>query len=74
MAIAPVPEAVEPGLAAAAAVVRALAPWSQASRIATFTEHVVESSSLFDPDSWARLARLRDVVDPGRLLVANHRL
>lgn len=74
VAVAPVPEAAVAGAAAAGAVVRALAPWSHSSRIATFTERVVPSSSLYDADAWVRLSRLRDVVDPGRVLVANHRL
>lgn len=72
IAIAPFPEAAAAGAAAAAGVVRALAPWSLPSRIPTFTETGVDTSSMFDGEAWARLARLRDVHDPSRLFLAHH--
>ncbi len=74
IAIAPLPEAAAAGQAAATAVARALAPWSQASRMPTFTDLQVETSSMFDGEAWVRLSHLRDAADPGRLFVANHRL
>jgi len=72
--IAPGPEAAAAGQAAATAVVRALAPWSQASRVPTFTDLQVETSSMFDGEAWVRLLQLREAADPGRLFVANHQL
>ena len=74
LAIAPFPEAAVAGQAAATATVAALAPWSQASRVPTFTENRVDTSSLFDGEAWARLSHLRDQADPGRLFLANHQL
>jgi len=74
VAIAPFPEAAEQGLADAAAVVRALAPWSTATRLLNFTEHRVDVSSGYDGDDWARLCTVRDRVDPTRVFQANHAL
>jgi FAD/FMN-containing dehydrogenase len=74
LAVAPTPEAAAAGRAAAEGVVRAMAPWSRASRVLTFTENRVDVSSGFDGEDWARLAHLRDRFDPERRLVANHRV
>ena len=74
IAIAPLPEAAGPAAPPAAAVVKALAPWSQASRVPTFTENKVETNSMFDGEAWARLSHLRDQADPDRLFVANHQV
>ena len=73
-AMAPFPEAAAAGQAAATGLARALAPWSQASRVPTFTDLQVETGSMFDGEAWARLSHLRDAADPGRLFVANHQL
>jgi FAD/FMN-containing dehydrogenase/enamine deaminase RidA (YjgF/YER057c/UK114 family) len=72
IAMAPTPQAAAAGAAAAAGVVRALAPWSLPSRIPTFTDTREDTSSMFDPEAWAALARIRDAHDPTRLFVANH--
>ena len=72
--IAPGPEAAVVGQAAATAAVRAVAPWSQASRVPTFTDLQVETSSMFDGEAWVRLCQLRAAADPDRLFVANHQL
>jgi FAD/FMN-containing dehydrogenase/enamine deaminase RidA (YjgF/YER057c/UK114 family) len=72
IAVAPFPEAVAAGAAAAAGVVRALAPWSVPSRIPTFTDTREDTSSMFDGEAWVRLARLRDAHDPTRLFLAHH--
>ena len=74
IAIAPFPEAAAAGAAAAAGVVRAMAPWSQPSRIPTFTDSAEDTGSMFDGEAWARLARIREAFDPARVLVAHHRV
>jgi len=72
VAMAPTPQAAVAGRAAAFTVVRALGAWSRTSLVPTFTETRVDPSRFYDGEDWARLCRLRDVVDPERLLVANH--
>ena len=52
--------------------VAALARWSLPSRIPTFTDTREDTSSMFDPEAWARLARVRDEHDPTRLFLAHH--
>jgi FAD/FMN-containing dehydrogenase len=74
VAIAPFPEAAAAGRAGAAATIAALAPWSQASRVPTFTENKVETNSMFDGEAWARLSHLRAEADPNRLFLANHQV
>ncbi|UUW91762.1 FAD-binding oxidoreductase [Pimelobacter simplex] len=74
MAMAPTPQAAVAGRAAAFSVVRALSGWARPSLVPTFTETTVDTSRFYDGDDWAALCRLRDVVDPGRLFVANHGL
>lgn len=74
IAIAPFPEAATQGLADAATVVRALAPWSTATRVLNFTEQRVDASSGYDVEDWARLCAVRDRFDPAGVLLANHAL
>lgn len=74
IAVAPFPEAAAAGAAAAAEVVRAMAPWSLPSRVPTFTDTREDSSSMFDGEAWARLATLRQAHDPTRVLLANHEI
>ncbi|XBB67207.1 FAD-dependent oxidoreductase [Nocardioides sp. WV_118_6] len=74
VAMAPTPQAAVAGRAAAFSVVRALSGWARPSLVPTFTETTVDTSRFYDGDDWAALCRLRDVVDPGRLFVANHGL
>jgi len=74
VAIAPTPQAAVAGKAAGFAVARALAPWSLPHLVATFAETRVDSGRLFDERDWARLSRLRDIVAPGAVFVANHAL
>ncbi|WP_295659227.1 FAD-binding oxidoreductase [uncultured Nocardioides sp.] len=74
IAVAPFPEAVAAGREAARRTVRALARWSQPSRVPTFTENREDASSMFDGEAWARLAHLRAHADPTRLFVANHQV
>lgn len=74
VAIAPFPEAAAQGLADAATVVQALAPWSTATRVLNFTEQRVDASSGYDGEDWARLCAVRDRFDPAGVLLANHSL
>ena len=72
LGIAPTPEIAEGVRIAAGELVEALAPWSVPSRVPTFTENRVDIGCAFDGEDWARLAHLRDVLDPARTFVANH--
>jgi len=74
VAVAPSPEAAVAGRAAAAGVVAAMAPWSQATLVPTFTENAVDTGSFYDGEDWVRLAQLRDRLDPAGAMVGNHRL
>lgn len=74
VAIAPFPKAAAAGRAAGRRVIEAMAPWSQASLVATFTDTRVDASAFYDGEDWARLALLREQLDPAGLMVANHRL
>lgn len=74
VAIAPFPEAAVAGRAAGRRMIEAMAPWSLASLVPTFTDTTVDTSAFYDGEDWVRLAQLRDRVDPARVLVANHRL
>jgi hypothetical protein len=74
VAVAPVPEAAAAGLAAGAAMVEAMAPWSEPSRVQTFSEEPAAASSFFDAESWERIRRVRDGYDPGRLFLAGHEI
>ncbi len=75
VAVAPVPEAAAVGLADAAAVVAAMAPWSSGQRVLNFTERP-EAETTAACDEWA-LARLRSVradVDPDGVFQAAHEI
>ena len=74
IAVAPFPEAVVAGTAAARGVVAAMSRWSQASRVPTFTDTREDTSSMFDGESWARLAGLRDTFDPAGVFLAHHEI
>jgi FAD/FMN-containing dehydrogenase len=72
VAIAPVPEAAAAGVAEADQLVAALRPWSSGRRFLNFTERAVDAGTAFTPDAWERLLRVRRVVDPTGVFVANH--
>ena len=74
VAVAPVPEAAAAGLADAAAVVAALAPWALEARVLTLTEHVVDPASAYPEDSWARLRTLKAALDPRGVFQAVHEI
>ncbi len=73
-AMAPGPEAVDAGRAAARAVVAAMAPWSRPSLLPTFTESAAPASAMYDGEDWVRLARLRETLDPDGVVLAHHPL
>jgi LmbE family N-acetylglucosaminyl deacetylase/FAD/FMN-containing dehydrogenase/enamine deaminase RidA (YjgF/YER057c/UK114 family) len=74
VAIAPFPEAAAAGRAAGRRVIEAMAPWSQASLVATFTDTTVDTGTFYDGEDWVRLAHLRSQLDPAGVMVANHRV
>ncbi|WP_275693220.1 FAD-binding protein [Nocardioides sp. TF02-7] len=74
VAIAPTPQAAVAGRAAAFALLRAMAPWAQVNLLPTFTDTRADTSRFFDGEDWARLCRVRDVVDPRRVMQAKHDL
>jgi len=73
-AIAPTPQAAVAGKAAGFGVIRAMAPWSLPTLVPTFTDTRVDASRLYDGEDWARLCRVRDVIDPQHTFLANHAL
>ncbi|WP_166389549.1 FAD-binding oxidoreductase [Nocardioides ochotonae] len=72
LAMAPDAEAAAAGRAAAADVIRAMAPWTLPTRIPTFTEARSDPATMFDVATRERLTGVRDTFDPQRRLVANH--
>lgn len=64
VAVAPTPQAVVAGRAAAFSVVRAMARWSRVGLVPTFTEVRVDPSRFHDAEDWARLGRVRSAIDP----------
>lgn len=70
--IAPTPEMAARGLADAARAVEALAPWASGGRYLNFDDNAVEVSAGYEASAWARLQQVREAVDPGRRMVANH--
>lgn len=74
IAMAPTPQAAVAGRAAAFAVNRAMSAWSRVSLVPTFAETRVDASRFYDAHDWAALCRVRDEVDPDRVLLANHPL
>ena len=74
IAIAASPEIGARGLADARAVTTALRPWSTDAHFLNFSEEQVDTSTGYDPASWARLQQVRSVVDPTGVFVANHQV
>ncbi|MQW74745.1 FAD-binding protein [Nocardioides sp. dk4132] len=72
IAMAPDAGAAAAGRAAAADVVRAMAPWTLPTRIPTFTEARTDPTTMYDAAARERLTGLRDRFDPQRRLLANH--
>lgn len=74
LAVAAVPG---PGATVAAdravrATVEALAPWSTGSRYANFHGSHADTQTCFDPASWERLRRVRDLYDPSGRWIGGH--
>ncbi|WP_141013959.1 FAD-binding protein [Nocardioides sambongensis] len=74
VAVAPTPEAALAGRAAGFAVLRALEPWAVDGLVPTFADGVTEANRLHGSGDLERLRRLRDRIDPDRVMVAAHRL
>ncbi len=74
VAIAATPEMAAQGLADAHAVTTAMRPWAGDAHLLNFTEEQVDTSTGYDPSSWARLQQVRAEVDPTAMFVANHRV
>ncbi|HSU03777.1 MAG TPA: FAD-binding oxidoreductase [Nocardioides sp.] len=72
--IAATPEMGAQGLADARVVTAAMAPWSTGGHFLNFTEEQVDTSTGYDPGSWARLQQVRAAADPTGVFVANHRV
>ena len=50
----------------------ALQPWATGTRFTSFAERRSSLETYVPADAYARLARIRDAVDPDRLFVASH--
>lgn len=74
VAVAPTPEAAVAGRAAGFAVLRAMEPWAVAGLSPTFVDAPTAAERIYPPDVLARLRQVREAVDPGRTMVANHPL
>lgn len=72
VALAPTPELAAAGTAAVDAVVAALRAWASRRTFLNFAEHTIDVETAFDPESWARLARVRRSVDPTGVWTAAH--
>lgn len=72
VAVAPTPEAARGGTAATRQVVGALAPWTGAGLVPTFTDDKVSPTRLFSAEDQLELARVKATVDPGGVFVAHH--
>lgn len=72
VALAPTPEIAAAGTAAVDAVIAALTPWTSPRTFLNFAEHTIDVATAFDPESWERLARVRQSVDPDRVWAAAH--
>jgi len=74
IAMAPTPEMAAAGEQAAGAVVAALAEWSEGRQFPNFAEQPIDTASVYQPDDWGRLRRIKAEVDPGGLFLANHEI
>lgn len=72
VSMTPTPEAFAAGDRIVQDAVAALRPWSTGGVYANFAERSRSASDLFDADVCARLARVRDVYDPDRRMLAAH--
>ena len=55
-----------------ATVKAALAPYTRPGHYLNFAEEQVDVSDSFDTDTWARLSAVKDRLDPGNTIHANH--
>lgn len=70
--IAPSPDAERIGALATTAVIEAMRPWSTGRRYANFCDRPADAATMFGPDEWARLQRVRERCDPHGVWVAAH--
>ena len=72
-AVAPVPfaEVAEPARADLDRMLETMAPFTAPGRLLTFTERAASGPEVYG-ERWEQLRAVRDAVDPGRVLVANH--
>lgn len=74
LGIAPTAEAVAAADAASAAVCDALAPWTSGHTYMNFAESRRDPRTFWSAGAYQRLVEIRDIVDPGRVIRANHPL
>jgi FAD/FMN-containing dehydrogenase len=74
VAVAITPELAARGHADARALVDALTAYSSGRDYLNFAEEQVDVSRSFPVEAWSRLKGLRSAVDPGGVLLANHRI
>ena len=71
VAIAPFPEAAAQGIADAAAMCAAMAPWTTGTHVLNFSDSPVDVASVYG-DRYERLRAVRAAADPHGLFVAHH--
>ena len=74
VAIAATPEMAAQGRADARRLVTALRPWACTRHYLNFAEEEVDTSTGYEASAFERLRQLRAQIDPGGLMVANHRI
>lgn len=74
VAIAATPQMAAQGLADAARLEQALAPWAASRTYLNFVETSVDAAKAFDEEAWARLVAVRAEVDPDGVFLANHQI
>lgn len=73
-AVSPAPntELLELGDRATAGVVAALRPWAGGRPFSNFADRTIDASTIYEPEVWEHLLRIRDRVDPEHRWVAAH--
>ncbi|MBD8870525.1 FAD-binding oxidoreductase [Nocardioides donggukensis] len=74
VAVAMTPELAKRGSADAARVVEALRPWSSARTYLNFAEESVDPRTGYPDETWSRLVRLKEEIDPDGVFLGNHPL
>jgi hypothetical protein len=71
LGVVPGPEHAGPVARTLAAIDAAMAPYT-VGEYPNFVEEPADASRFFDPETWARLRRVRALYDPEELFRANH--